>query len=540
MSAQGESISAAGAPGLGGASAADWQTLFTLEKRDADDRSVIDKALRRWCAESGARRAELFALTEGGLQPITAVGAPAPTGSEPPAGLARLDLPSAALFHDAPGAPDPEDPGLLMIAAGVRICRLKQQLSEHRFQANLRGVELQALYEVGLAIAATLDIERLSDEVLLRAVSLLDARRAALYLAENGYYHLLGQFGGDDARPGIAAEEVDIGGLLADKAAPPKDLLPGVRYLLAVPVEIDGSPRGLLVVGDKESRTGIGPFGAKDRRMALLFANQAALALENAKLHKLALEKERLEREMELASQIQKQILPKSTPLLEGFELAGWYRPARHVGGDYYSFLTLSADRLALVVADVTGKGMPAALLVSTVHSAARLLLDRVGPGPEFMSLLNNHICESSNSNKFITFLFAWLDLEAKQISWINAGHNPGLLVRHGGEVVPLPSSGVPLGLIPTVRYRAATLDLGPGDLVCLYSDGITEAEDPDDEQYGQERLEDLLRENTGRPLDEILRTIDHKMVDFAASRPQGDDQTVVLLRRAVEDPKEK
>lgn len=532
MKAEAEPTAAGRGPAPAGASAAEWQTLFSLEKRDAD-RAVIVKALQRWCAETGARRAALFAVADGGLQPVAEVGEAAPEAAgAPPADLARLDLPSAALFHDAPGTLDPEEPGLLLIAAGARICRLKQQILEHRFQANLRGVELQALYEVGLAIAATLDIGRLSDEILLRAVSLLDARRAALYLAETGYYHLLGQFGGDNARPGIAAGEVDVAGLLADDAPPPKDLLPGVRHLLAVPVEIDGSPRGLLVVGDKESRTGIGPFGAKDRRMALLFANQAALALENAKLHKLALEKERLEREMELASEIQKQILPKSTPKLAGFELAGWYRPARHVGGDYYSFLTLSSDRVALVVADVTGKGMPAALLVSTVHSAARLLLDRVGPGPEFMALLNSHICESSKSNKFITFLFAWLDLEAKKISWINAGHNPGLLIRREGKVVTLPSSGVPLGLIPVASYRAATLDLEPGDLVCLYSDGITEAEAPDDEQYGQERLENLLREKGDRPLDEILHTIDHKMVEFAASRPQGDDQTVVLLRR--------
>ena len=518
-------------------SAADWQNLFSLEKRDAEDRLVIERALRSWSARVGARSAALFAITEGGLQPIAAVGEATLAGctSEPPPGLQRLDLPGAALFHsrlDPEVAADPADSALLLIAAAVRICRLKQQLLEHRFQANLRGVELQALYEVGLAIASTLDFERLGEEVLLRAVSLLDARRAGLYLAENGAYRLLSQFGGDDARAEIPGAEVDVVGLLADNAAPPEGLLPGTRHLLAVPVEIDGSPRGLLVVGDKESRSGIGPFGAKDRRMALLFANQAAIALENAKLHKLALEKERLEREMELASEIQKQILPKLTPVLPGYELAGWYRPARQVGGDYYSFLDLGPGRLGLVVADVTGKGMPAALLVSTVHSAARLLLDRVGPGPDFMALLNKHICESSKSNKFITFLFAWLDTEKNQLSWVNAGHNPGLLLRRSGEVVQLPSSGVPLGLILPARYQAATVELEPGDVVCLYTDGITECEAPDDEQYGQERLEDLLREQNGRRLTEILATIDQKMVEFAATRPQGDDQTVVLLRR--------
>ncbi len=514
-------------------SAADWQLLFSLEKRDTEDRSVLERALREWSLRAGAERAALFAVTDGGLQPITSVGEvalPACT-SEPPAGLARLDLPGAALFHDAKTPPDGEDPCLLLIAAGVRIGRLKHQLFEHRFQANLRGVELQALYEVGLAIASTLDFDRLGEEVLLRAVSLLDARRAGLYLAENGAYRLLSQFGGD-ARQSIAGSEVDVIGLLADKAPPPAGLLPGARHLLAVPVEIDGSPRGLLVVGDKESRSGVGPFGVKDRRMALLFANQAAIALENAKLHRLALEKERLEREMELASEIQKQILPKSLPKLEGYEIAGWYRPARQVGGDYYTFLDLGPGRLGLVVADVTGKGMPAALLVSTVHSAARLLLDRVGPGPEFMALLNKHICESSKSNKFITFFFAWIDIASQTLSWVSAGHNPGFLLRQSGELELLSSSGVPLGLLPQATYGASSIQIEPGDLVCLYSDGITECEAPDDEQFGEERLEALLREEGKKDLEDVLRTIDQKMVDFAAERPQGDDQTVVLLRR--------
>ncbi len=438
---------------------ADWQVLFSLEKqRDADDRAVFEKALRAFAAAAGARRAALFALTEGGLQPIANVGEVAclhqrgarrPRPARP---AGRRPLPRRARAR-----PIGDDPGLLLLAAGVRICRLKQQLVEHRFQANLRGVELQALYEVGLAIASTLDIERLGEEVLLRAVSLLDARRAALYLAENGVYRLLGQFGGDDARATIPGTEVDVLGLMADRAAPPENLLPGVRHLLAVPVEIDGSPRGLLAVGDKESRTGIGPFGAKDRRMALLFANQAALALENAKLHKLALEKERMEGEMELASEIQKQILPKSTPQPEGFELAGWYRPARHVGGDYYSFLDLGNNRLGLVVADVTGKGMPA------------------GPPGVDRALRRPPAARPRRPRPRVRGAAQQTHLRVEQVEQIHhlplrlAGlrTRPALLDQRRPQSGPAgpprrqrgaaPSSGLPLGLMPFATYRAAT-----------------------------------------------------------------------------------
>ena len=145
-------------------------------------------------------------------------------------------------------------------------------------------------------------------------------------------------------------------------------------------------------MGDKESRRGVGPFLASDRRTLSLFANQAALALENARLHLQALEKERLEREMHLAAEIQRQILPKGAPVVPGYELIGWYRPARQVGGDYYDLFRREDGRVGLVLGDVSGKGMPAALMVSTLHSALRLLLDQTGFGPLLLERLNRHI----------------------------------------------------------------------------------------------------------------------------------------------------
>ena len=186
-----------------------------------------------------------------------------------------------------------------------------------------------------------------------------------------------------------------------------RNLLPGASHLLAVPIETDSKRRGLLVVADKESRHGVGPFAAADKRTLAMFANQAAIALENAYLHRQALEKERLEREVELAAEIQRRLLPTDFPRLEGFELVGWSRPARHVGGDYYDFLSLSEDRVTAVLADVSGKGLPATLMVSTIHSALRLLLDHFRVGPELIARLNHHITDSSAPNKFITLLAA-------------------------------------------------------------------------------------------------------------------------------------
>jgi len=324
-----------------------------------------------------------------------------------------------------------------------------------------------------------------------------------------------------------------VAALLAGRATPNCCALPGAQPLFGVPILSDGEPRGVLVVGDKESRHGVGPFREEDRRTLELLANQAAIALANAELHREALEKERLEREVELASQIQRQILPTTAPVIPGYEVFGWSRPARHVGGDYYDYLPLSDGAgKALVVGDVSGKGVPAALLVSTLHSALRLLAEREVLSPAMCSRLNRHIVESSSANKFITLFLAELRPEKASVRYVNAGHNPALLRRASGAIEELTSSGMPLGLLAEARFDTADVQLAPGDLLCLYSDGITEAESPSGEEFGGARLGDLLAAGADLQLAELVGTIDRAVTEFAAGRPQGDDQTVVLLRR--------
>ena len=366
-----------------------------------------------------------------------------------------------------------------------------------------------------------------AEEILLRAVSLLDARRGALYLLDEyssegtGRYRLRSTIGGT-AREGLAV------GVEAETA----DLLPGAAHLLAVPVEVEGERRGVLVVGDKESRSGVGPFPDEDRRALSLFANQAALALEQARLHQEALEKERLEREMELAAQIQQGILPRALPAVAGYELLGWTRPARHVGGDYWDVVPLPDGRYALLVADVSGKGVSAALLVSTLHSALRLLLARGESTERMLQAVNQHLIDFSAANKFATLLLVALEAGSGALTYVNAGHNPGVLLRHPGAIERLGACAVPLGLLPGPLYRETASTLEPGDLLCIYSDGVTEAAARNGDEFGLERLEDVLRTHHTAPLAELRGVIERQLRDFVEGLPQGDDQTVVLLRR--------
>ena len=535
--------------------------LLPLASGDGDDRALLSELLALWAGERAVAGAALYVEDES-ISPCLATWGEGPfprhpasvpsSGSTADGAVARTPLAGGVILWRA--APDGEreharEAGAvagsteLLLALALANCRLRRRVKRQSFQASYRGVEIEALYDVGLAIAKTLDLEALAEEILIRAVSLLDARRGALYLLDGDGYRLQSRFGGE-ARESFP---------LADGESAPADVLPGTEHRSIAPIAIEDDRRGLLVVADKESRTGVGPFSADDERTLALFANQAAIALENARLHREALEKERYERDLQLAAEIQRQILPKGVPELPGFEVAGWNRPAREVGGDFFDFVPLTQDeirddvrdastgdatvtrtgpRLGLALADVSGKGVPAALMVSTLHSAIRLLMGRMGVGPALVERLNRHILASSAANKFITLLVGELDTVTGELVFVNAGHNPGLLIRAAGTVERLPSGGLPVGLLPGSRYRAGRVTLAPGDLVCLYSDGITECVARDDEELGEERLIELLRSVADEPVAEIVKRVEREVTAFADGQEQGDDQTLVLVRR--------
>jgi len=514
-----------------------WKDLLEQAGSGRSSSAILDRLATEFLHSSNLGSFGLYRLEDeqysrrfiAGAEPLPATFGVADVGA-----YATREIPGGIMLYE----PGPAREGqldehlLLTLLCALEAAELGNQLKRHSFAANLRGVELQSLYDVGLAIAGTLDQDKLGDEVLLRAVSLLDARVGALYLRDGDEYRLDRTFGGD-ARERVASDDPGLVALLEGETSG-EPLLPGTQYPLCVPIEADVKPLGLLVVADKESRTGVGPFAEADERMLGLFANQAAIALENANLHRQALEKERLERELDLAADIQRQLLPTVLPDVEGYEFAGWSRPARHVGGDYYDLQGSAEEGVHLVLGDVSGKGMPAALLVSTLHSALRLLLSARPFDAELVRSVNSHIADSSAANKFITMTAARLDPTSGSMRYVNAGHNPPLLVRRDGSIEELPPGGMPLGIVGNAPYADASIDLKAGDLLCIFSDGITECETPEGEEYGPERLGDLLRSVAEAPLTEIIEAIDRTCVDFAAGGPQGDDQTVVLVRRSA------
>ncbi len=422
-----------------------------------------------------------------------------------------------------------------LLGAVVATHRLSRQVREAEFELKARLLELESLYDLGLSLGGQLDLSALADEVLFRSISLTDAGKGSLVLIEeSGAVLLERSVGGDVVSAGDAASwSLPEGGVINNEAAAVATAgmrLAGCEKCLAVGIAVPGRRLGILAVADKESRDGrVLDFTPTDARLLSLFANQAAGAIETARLHREAIEKERIERELELAAAIQRQILPRDLPSVPGIEIAARNRPTRQVGGDYFDVFPLSRGRLAFLVADVSGKGVPAALLVSTVHAAVHLQIDEAKTVADLIGRIDRHLQKYAATRKFLTCFFGLVEPDTGTLRYVSAGHNPALLRRGSGEVEQLRATGVPIGMFPNASWREETAVMQPGDLLCVYSDGITEALNTADEEFGMDRLSRLL---DGEPPAKVCESVFDAVSAFAGDASQYDDQTLLLLKR--------
>jgi sigma-B regulation protein RsbU (phosphoserine phosphatase) len=302
-----------------------------------------------------------------------------------------------------------------------------------------------------------------------------------------------------------------------------------VRSIMAVPLQTNDRVIGLIYVDTPSVVRGFSP---EDLSLLTVMANVAAIRIEHARLAEVEQSERMLGRELEQAAEIQHRLLPGTPPQIAGFELAGYNVPCRTVGGDYYDFLPYPNGRIGLVVADVAGKGLPAALLMCSLHARVEVLAEDAADPARMMSRLNHQLIASCPSNRFITLFFGVLDAATGEMAYSNAGHNPPLVLRSGGEVDRLEEGGPVLGLLPSARYREGRCQVSLGDLVVLYSDGVTEAVGPEGEEFGEQRLISLVAENSGRPAGQIAEEVKKALSLWTAGRPATDDVTLVVARR--------
>ncbi|MBN2207077.1 MAG: SpoIIE family protein phosphatase [Candidatus Aminicenantes bacterium] len=285
-----------------------------------------------------------------------------------------------------------------------------------------------------------------------------------------------------------------------------------------------------LIYGDRVSL--VEPFTPDDMKLLTFLANLAAIKIENARLFDQALEKSRLDRELSLAVQIQRNFLPKENPAPAEFDLWGTNFCSSRVGGDYYDFIPLGPTSVGLTVADVSGHGVGAALLMASLRAA---LYSEVRPGASLDAMaakLNEFVFRSSESDSFISFFYGELDKSTGELHYVNAGHNAPILAGRSGEIRRLTRTGFCLGMFAGADFEVGTARLGPGDRLCLFTDGITESRSPDQEEYGEERLLALLGTNAALSARETGERIVADVRAFSRKDDPEDDMTIVIVQR--------
>lgn len=309
--------------------------------------------------------------------------------------------------------------------------------------------------------------------------------------------------------------------------------LDGEGFELVVPIRAAAGPLGLVALGP---RPGGREYADADCELAAGLVAQSAVALENAWHLRDVLEKKQIERELTLAASIQQGLFPADLPRLEGCELAASSRPARQVGGDYYDALSseLSSPhpRWLLCVADVSGKGIGASLLMSNIQATLRALLGREASLAELARVINELLYLNTPGNKYVSAILLGVDPRSGECTYVNGGHNAGLVLRASGAVEWLPATGLALGLFPGMHYEAPSLMLERGDVVALYSDGVTEALNADEEEFGDDRLVAVVRETAATSATQIVSAVLAAIDAFAAEAPQHDDITLMVLKR--------
>lgn len=302
-----------------------------------------------------------------------------------------------------------------------------------------------------------------------------------------------------------------------------------VRSMIAVPLQTNDRVIGLIYV---DSPDAIREFTLEDLNLLTVMANIAAIRIEHARLNEIEEAERAMAKDMQQAALIQQRLLG-TPPAVEGLDIAAKTVPSRAVGGDYYDFIKYPDGRVAIMVGDVAGKGMPAALLMSSLQARVHVVFEEPDDLAKKLTRLNKSTCANCPDNRFITFFTCIADPKTGQLTYANAGHNPPLVVRaKGGFELLEGAGGMILGILPMSKYEEAAVTLDRGDILVLFSDGVTEEVDPNDQQFGEERLANMVAELSDRPAAEIVEEIHRAVHAFTQGAPAADDITVVIARR--------
>ncbi|HTG86543.1 MAG TPA: GAF domain-containing SpoIIE family protein phosphatase [Pyrinomonadaceae bacterium] len=272
-------------------------------------------------------------------------------------------------------------------------------------------------------------------------------------------------------------------------------------------------------------------YGNDDLEVLMLLASQVAIIIDKVELHEQLIEKKRLQGQLEVARQVQLELLPPNDPQLSGYDISAYNFPTEEVSGDYYDWVRIYEDQIGIVIADVSGKGVPAAILMAFLRASLRAA-SQIGYATNIsMAKVNSLLWESIERNQFVTAFYGILDATNKTLSFSNAGHNWPILIKAGGEIRFLDEGEQPLGMFQHTRYHQYHVLLEPGDVLVLYTDGASEAESPGGEEFGRERLVEAVKNSLDKPAREMIASIQMAVLEWTASAGANDDVTFFVIK---------
>jgi sigma-B regulation protein RsbU (phosphoserine phosphatase) len=411
------------------------------------------------------------------------------------------------------------------------------ELRQVNHKLSIKVFQLRNLFDLSRELTSSFDEEAIKSLVATTVMGQLMVSRSALYLREDESLVLAHERGirGEEgpflvpiAAAGCALESLrDTSPVPELPAGALRDRLLRTRMSVVVPLAVGGRVQGLLAIGERASGA---PFSEEDCDFARTLGRQALAALENVRLLRVQVEKQRQDREMQIAREIQQSLFPSGRPRVAGFDLAAESQSCYQVGGDYYDFIPLSGGRLALAVADVSGKGSPASILMASVHASLRALAGSAPPAV-LAGRLNRFLYESTQPNKYVTFFYAELDPSARRLDYVNCGHVPPFRLGRRGREQRISVGGPVLGLLDEAEFKADALDLLPGDVLAVVTDGATEAMSPEGVELGDERVATALREAAAESASEILRRLVARVASWTGPAGCSDDLTALIIK---------
>lgn len=406
---------------------------------------------------------------------------------------------------------------------------------------------LESLIEASKILNTTLDLDELLKVILDLATKNLEADRGTIYLLDDQRKELWSKvLKGKELveirlplGTGIAGHVAETG-----KTVNLEDAWKDKRFFSGFDVRTGYVTKTMLCMPmtNRENKTiGVfqminkkgGVFDLEDEQFLRAFSDHVALAIENAYLLQARVEQERVEKEIQIAAEIQNKLIPKELPPIAGYHIDAIAIPCKTIGGDYYDVIPIDEESYVLVVADVSGKGIPAALLVSTLNAALHAYIQTSMSLTDLVQKLNLIVYKNTPSERYITFFIAVLNIRRNQLLYVNAGHNfPYKVTKGDQEFFRLATGGLPLGMFDHAEYKSETIDILPDDLLVFYSDGVTEAMDKKYEEYGENRFRECIVANVNHGVRELKNTIVEDIQKFVGSEPQSDDLTLMLTRR--------